>query len=272
MLTLLVRFRQSRFAAGSLVILFALFLTSAAARAAITITNPVAANHLGSIALTQLPPGATGTVTLNPDPVTYLAPPAALSTFMTTFAADAPTQFPGWTATTGAALGGTVTINTYKARDYGSNNFPPPDNLSVPRGGADMNATYVPKNTDPAGLAWVQMFTSNTGPGGANVVHIDPFPNDGTDKGPGYYSNLDAGGINNLNFVDFPSSAITTVPFNRTKTFQLYLVQYDATKKTIIVDDGFSWGYNIVVVPEPASAALVAFLGASLLTARRRAA
>ena len=231
------------------------------ARANITINGPAAANHLNTIALTQLPPGASGSVTLNPDPVTYLAAPAAGSAFMTTFAADVG-QYPGWTAVSGAALGGTLTINSYLARDYGTRNSTPAK--SVPRGGADMNATYAPAGGEPT-LRWIQMFTDNTGPGGAMVMHIDPFPND--DTLPFYYTAAE--GINNLTFDDHPNDAVTSVPFNRTVTFQTYEASFNDTTKVATICDGFSWGYNIVVVPEPGSLSLLIVAGGGFLLARR---
>ena len=229
----------------------------------ITINGPAAANHLNTIALTQLPPGASGSVTLNPDPVTYLAPPVAGSAFMNTFAADV-AQYPGWTAVSGAALGGTLTINSYLARDYGTRNSATPK--SVPRGGADMNATYAPANGEPT-LRWIQMFTDNTGPGGAMVMHIDPFPNDVGDTLPFYYTAAE--GIDNLTFDDHPSDAVTSVPFNRTVTFQTYEASFNDTTMVATIRDGFSWGYNIVVVPEPGSLSLLVLAGGGFLLARR---
>jgi hypothetical protein len=226
--------------------------------AAITIVQPAGANYVESVALTNLPPGATGTVKLNPiKPLAVLAPPAGGSLFMTTFAADVG-QYPGWTAATGAALAGTLTINTYKARDDGN-----------PRGGADMTATYVPAEAEAAmSFAWIQVYTDNAGPGGALRKHIDPWPNDGTDKGPFYYNSDE--GIVNLVFDDHPWDNVSSIPFNRTVTFETYLSTFDSNTKVATIHDGYSWGYTITAIPEPGSLVGVACMLASVLAIRTR--
>src|SRR5271157_5278928 len=88
-----------------------------AATANITIGAPT--NHVHSIALTGCAP-VTGTSTLNPDPITYLAAAAAGGLLDTTFTADAPTQFNGWTlGFAGAALAGNLAVTTYSATNLG---------------------------------------------------------------------------------------------------------------------------------------------------------
>jgi hypothetical protein len=96
-------------------------------------------------------------------------------------------------------------------------------------------------------------------------MHIDPFPND--DTLPFYYTAAE--GINNLTFDDHPSDPVTGVPFNRTVTFQTYEASFDDVNKVATIRDGFSWGYNIVVVPEPGSLSLMILAGGCLLLARR---
>jgi hypothetical protein len=229
------------------------------ANAAITIVQPAGANYVATVALTGLPAGATGSVTLNPaKPLAVLAPPGAGSVFMTTFTADVG-QYPGWTAVAGGALAGSLTINSYKARDYGT-----------PRGGADMNATYAPAVAE-AGMsfAWIQIYTDNAGAGGAQRRHIDPFPNDGTDAGPFYYADTDPGGIVNLVFDDHPSDPVSTVPFNRTVQFETYLSTFNKDTKVATIYDGYSWGYTIAATPEPGT--LTCLLASALtLCVRRR--
>ena len=204
--------------------------------------------------LGNLPAGATGDVTLNPRFfVGYLTPPPAGSTFFTRFAADAVTQFPGWTAVSGSPLGGTLTINEYDARDYAAE---PDPQVSTPAGGADMDATYTRAATDPAiaDLRFIQLFTYNTG-----ISHIDPFPNRYGDTLPWYWTENEHTAYstpNTMSFGDFPVvSGLTQVPFNSSVLFETYLATFDNTTKVATIRDGWRWGYEINVqteaVPEP---------------------
>lgn len=241
-------------------ILGAAFLLSASPgflAAAVTLNQAPDGGYLASIAIAGLPAGATGTSTLNPArPVPLLAPPAAGGNFRNTFTADV-AQYPGWTAVTGAALaGGTINITEYKATS------PAPS----PRGGARMVATFTPAVGDTNTYAWIQMFSDNTGAGGATVRHIDPFPNDGIDAGPFYYNSTE--GINNAQFVDNPSDPVTSIPFNRMVRFETYLSTYNAATKVATIHDGFAWGYDVVAVPEPSVLMLAA--GVYLITFRKR--
>lgn len=217
---------------------------------AFTITQPQGAAYDLSDPLTNLPSGATGEVILNPRFfVGYLAPPAAGATLFTRFGAEAAAQFPSWTAVSGAALNGILTINQYTARDYGQ-----------PRGGADMSATYARAATDPAiaDLRFIQLFTDNTGANGALVSHIDPFPNDDPSGNqlPWYWTEAEHTGnstANTMTFTDSPSDPVTTIPFNRTVRFETYLATFDNTTKVATIRDGWSWGYDVQAVPEPAT-------------------
>jgi hypothetical protein len=218
---------------------------------AFTINLPANANWDILDPLGNLPAGATGTVGLNPVVPKYLAPPAAGSTFFTRFAADAVTQFPGWTAVSGTPLGGILTINEYDARDYAAE---PDPKVSTPAGGVDMDATYTRTATDPAiaDLRFIQMFTYNTG-----KSHIDPFPN--TDTLPWYWTEGEHAYYSTpttMSFGDFPVvSGLTQVPFNSSVLFETYLATFNNTTKVATIHDGWSWGYDINVqteaVPEP---------------------
>jgi hypothetical protein len=215
------------------------------------ITQPQGAAYDLSDPLTNLPPNVRGTVTLNPPVVRYLAPPAAGTTLFTRFSAEAAAQFPNWTAVSGAALDGILTINQYTARDYGE-----------PRGGADMIATYARAATDPAiaNLRFINLFTDNTGANNTLVSHIDPFPNEPGDNLPWYYTEAEHtrnSTADTMTFRDSPSDPVTMIPFNRTVRFETYLATFDNTTNVTTIRDGWSWGYDVeaaaVGAPEPAT-------------------
>jgi hypothetical protein len=219
---------------------------------AFTIKGPTGAAYDLSDPLGKLPAGATGTVTLNPAVVKYLAPPKAGATIFTRFKAEAATQFPNWTAVSGAALGGILTINEYDARDYAAE---PGGGLSTPRGGADMKATYARAAADPtiANLRFIQLFTKNTGTNGALESHIDPFPNDDPsgNKLPWYWTEAEHTAnstATTMTFIDSPSSAVTSIPFNRTARFETYLATFNNNTKVATIRDGWSWGYDVKAV------------------------
>jgi hypothetical protein len=225
-----------------------LLFLSCGASSAITI-NPTPTYYDYSDFLGALPAGAIGTVSLNPANVTYLSPPTAGSLIFTRFAAEAPTEFPGWTAVSAAALNGTLLIDEYDARDFVAEQWDPP--LTVPRGGADMIATYTRVATDPgtADMRFIQVFTKNTGAAGALESHIDPFHND--DTLPWYWTDAEHASHSTatmMGFEDTPSSLVTAVPFHRSARFETYLATFDTTTKEAQIRDGWSWGYDIAVV------------------------
>lgn len=218
---------------------------------AFTIKGPRGAAYDLSDPLGDLPAGATGTVTLNPAVVKYLAPPAAGANLFTQFKAEAATQFPNWTAVSGAALGGILTINEYDARDYVAE---PDPELFTPRGGADMIATYARAATDPAiaNLRFIQLFTHSGGSDGA-VSHIDPFPNDDPsgNKLPWYWTEAEhrqKSTATTMTFDDGASYFVKSIPVNRTARFETYLATFDNTTKVATIRDGWSWGYDIKAV------------------------
>ena len=250
---------------------------------AFTIVGPTGANYRPSVDLTELvivpyAPGAlVGTVKLNPtqDPKLpkpwdniYLDPPANNADIFDVFAADAATQFAGWTAKPGAALGGTLTINTYQAIDCGTPVTPIDifvcDGKSVPRGAAAIIATYARGAADPAikDLRFISLFTDNRGENGALVSHIDPFPND--DDLPWYYTEgqtteswrpTGANPPTATLFQDLPSDSIRKIPFSRVVRFETYLATFDLATKDATIHDGWRWGYDITArCPAPRKA------------------
>ncbi len=238
-----------------------LYVLSTPASAAITIVQAAGADYVPMVAVTGLPAGASGKVTLDPASVTHLGAPGMGSDFLATFAADV-AQYPGWTAVTGAALNGTLTIEKYQA-------ISPHTTIASPSGGARMRASYVVEPMDGFALTdlkWIQTFTDNTGMGGALVSHIDPFPNDDPAKAPWYYTAAEDGGTLSV-FVDVPGDAISSIPFHRTVAFETYLATFDLANKVATIHDGFAWGYEIVVVPEP-STWILCMIGAVLIVLR----
>jgi hypothetical protein len=243
---------------------------------AFTIVGPTGDNYRDSVNLTKLvivpyAPGAlVGTVKLNPtqDPKLhwdniYLTPPDVGADIFDVFAADAATQFAGWTAKPGDALGGTLTINTYKARDYGNAAEAVPGDV-IPGGGADMVAIYARGAADPAikDLRFISLFTDNRGENGALVSHIDPFDNN--DDLPWYYTEalttasqrpLGATSPTAMLFKDFPGDTITKIPFSRVVRFETYLATFDLETKDATIHDGWRWGYDITALcPAPRKA------------------
>lgn len=245
-----------------------LMFSGAVAPADIIITPPpMGADYVPTTPVTGLPPGATGTVTLTPAKVGHLNAPAVGSDFMNTFVADV-AQYPGWTAVTGAALTGTFTVARYQALSPTGN-----PNLMTPNGGARLQGSYAVNAADGFALTdlkWIQMYTETNPGGGAGVRHIDPFPND--DNRPWYLTAAEDGGTL-ANFSDRPGDHISAIPFSRSVVFETYLASFNNTTKVATIHDGFSWGYQINVVPEPSSWLLM-LVGVGVLAfrlTRRRA-
>ena len=214
-------------------VLFVLVISAANAHADIMIGAPT--NHVNT-----LPGPLRFSTSLTPDPVVYVAAAVAGGLLATTFAADIG-QFPGWTLAFGGALNGTLNITDYLAVVAGN------------RGGARMDATYVPAATDPAGVTFVNLFvSSNSG------THIDPFPNDDTE--PLYYTAAERA-MFGLRFLDNPSRPCPALCPGAT-TFDTYLATFNAATMRVTVYDGWEWGYR--VVPGPPTAFLIS-LGAALL-------
>ncbi|MEX0678928.1 MAG: PEP-CTERM sorting domain-containing protein [Pirellulales bacterium] len=243
-------------------------LPCAPALAVTMLVLPTGGDYVPTVPLAGLPPGATGVVTLNPAPATYLGAPVLGSNFRNTFAADV-AQYPGWTAVAGSLLNGTLTIEKYQAvSPTGS------PTLALPNGGARMRATYAIDAEDGYALAdfkWIQMFTDNTGPGGALVRHIDPFPND--DGLPWYFNVAEDGGTL-ATFSDIPGDHVSSIPFNRTARFETYLATFNMNTQVARIHEGFAWGYNIVAVPEPTTWVLcvigLAFFASQLVRSRSK--
>lgn len=253
---------------------------------AFDIVGPTGANYRESVDLTKLlivpyaPDALVGTVKLNPtqDPKLpkpwdnlYLPPPPNNANIFTVFNADAATQFAGWTAKPGAALGGRLSIINYQAVDCGTPLTPKEQALCtanginrIPGGGAIMDAFYRKGAADPAiqDLRFIQLFTDNTGKNGALDSHIDPVPN--SDNLPWYYTeeqttaNQGPPGANPptvMAFSDGPSDPVNEIPFNRTVRFETYLATFDLATKVATIHDGWRWGYDITALcPAPQKA------------------
>jgi hypothetical protein len=280
--------RALRLSEPALAAVLALAFLWTATPSALAFSISAPATYDASDPLTLLPGGGTGTVSLNPAAITHLNPPGMGSNLFTTFAADAPTQYTGWTITQGATLNGSMAINLYIARDCPTDGSggPPKQCGTVinPAGGAGINATFTPDPNfppTPTTLRFLQMFIDNTGAGGATVRHIDPFPNDDPNsladpnQGLPWYWTESEHATNStattMTFLDFPADHVSELPFNRTVRFELYLSSFNTGTKVATVHDGFSWGYDVVAVPEPSAALLVGFGLAALAFARRRA-
>ncbi|MCW3094435.1 MAG: hypothetical protein JWL77_53 [Chthonomonadaceae bacterium] len=228
------------------------------AKAQITIGAPT--NHVNSVPITGLPANVFATSTLIPDPMVRLAPAVAGGLLDTTFTADL-AQYPGWTLNFGAALGGTLAVTDYQAKNLGGG-----------VGGARLNATYTPGGADPAVLTYLQVFQQTGTFTANNATHIDPFPRGYTT--PFYYTAAEQATFG-LNFVDNPStnSASVLAPSVRTTTFSVYLVDFNLAAKTVTAHDGWTWGYSVVATtPEPGTITMVLCftLSGSVLALRRR--
>jgi hypothetical protein len=208
-----------------------IFLAFAAAawttvQGAITVVNPAPANHTA----TSTCPAADGNNKLAPDPVLYLAPPAAGQGVLAELANTKNTSFAGWTFNVGAALNGTLTIDHYISSFAGTH-----------YSGAQFQATYAPGAGDPANLRWVQMVDTSSPQTGATSPYIDPYPND--DTLPFYYTepeNKQWG----LVFSDYPKRSH---PPTSSVTWRgnLYLVDWDGkTPGAVTVHDGVKWGFD----------------------------
>jgi len=183
---------------------------------------------------------------LNPESVIYLDPPGSESSFATTFFNDIG-GYNEWTLGFGEALNGVLTINSYEA--ITGNCY----------GGAHMDATYTPEDSDQSSLAWIQMYSDNVGDG---RVHIDPWPND--DDQPFYWTDEEHE-LHGLNLIDWPRDPCPgSCDLHRWVRFETYLCSWDPDPPghdlmTVTVHDGFYWGYDVTCtsVPEPATILLL---------------
>lgn len=193
------------------------------------------------------------------------------------------TAFGGWTfdyATKWKSVGGTLTIDSYKARA--------PFQAFA---GAELTARYNRAVGDPTNLRWIQLvipkqpfdpdatYNANTGElvnagpiAAATGPFIDPYPNDGADGGPFYWHGGEiaghTGGANfDLRFRDFPQVPVTMTKANGLN-FQLYLVEWDGATNVYFLD-AINWGFRGRWVPTPGAASL-ATIGMTLIAVRRR--
>ncbi len=237
------------------------YLGTATAFGNITINGPAAGNHINTLPATD----ADDTITLNPDPVTYV--PTATAAMKGALAA----QFPAWTFVYMGGLNGTLNINSYEATTTGDDN-----------GGGLIDATYTRAATDPAiaDLHWIQLVTTNYPLGGGPVTgYIDPLPND--DTLPFYWTLPEDGNALDGNktattyhFYDNSSRNDRTDPDLINWSGQLMLASWDGNDPgTVYVYDGINWGWTLVdTVPEPSSVAALLLVGGLALKRQRRTA
>ncbi|MCU0984668.1 MAG: PEP-CTERM sorting domain-containing protein [Acetobacteraceae bacterium] len=252
---------------------FVMATAASAAQAALTldVSGLTGANYRERVPLTLIgaPPGAYGHVELEWDMPRLRSSVGFSQAAQNAFVADAPTQFPGWTFTEAAAeVFGMISVTRYTAEDI--------DAVVFGRGGAQINATYMPAAGDPPFLAWVSYYADNLG---GPRAHIDPFPNDDVgEQLPFYYNTSAEEGISRLDFSDAPSDRVSSIPFYRYVFFETYLVGYDpaqiddgAAGGQVSVYGGFEWGYVIVAnVPEPGTLMLLVVGIAGVLLVRSR--
>lgn len=207
------------------------------------IQGPATGNHIHQLVIS--PDGDT--VTLTPDPVTYLA--GATDAMKAALAAD----FPAWNFNYAAGLNGTLNIDRYKATSEGPHN-----------GGGMLELTYTRAPTDPAiaNLHWIQMVVTNVPLGGGPITgYIDPRPND--DSLPFYWTLVEDNNLNGnktastYRFFDNSSRTCLDHPDLITWRAELMLASWDgADPGNVTVYDGIRWGWDLKCVPEPSSLVL----------------
>ncbi len=224
-----------------LLIAVAACLGAAPAFGAITITGP--ADHLHQLVVA--PDGDT--VTLNPDPVTYLG--AATANMQATLAGE----WPDWSFDFSqfGILDGTLNIETYRAETNGPHT-----------GGGKLEATYTRDANDPLieHLYWIQMVDTNRPAGGSTSPYIDPRPNDDPppflplpfywtlveDNDPAWGNKTDT----TYHFSDFSYRPCATHPDSITWRGELMLAYWnpDNPAGTVFVLDGIRWGWDFQCV------------------------
>jgi hypothetical protein len=220
-----------------ILLFFVVFSGISSAFGGIIISGPAPGNHVSQLVI---PPDGD-TITLNPDPVTYLA--AATSSIKAALTAE----FPVWNFTYSSGLSGTLNINEYKATSAGAHN-----------GGGLLDATYTRAASDPliADLFWIQMVVTNVPLGGGSVTgYIDPRPND--DSLP-FYPDVDYNKTaTTFSFFDTSRRSCGSHPGFITWRGELMLASWDGSDPgNVTVYDGIRWGWDLKCVPEPTSVVL----------------
>lgn len=179
-----------------------------------------------------------------------------------------------WTFSWGDNLNGTLTVDHYKAYDKHRD--------GICGHGAEFSCHYVPADTDPDNLNWVQVFEASYDkegiPAGTSIV--DPFQNDGTDDAPFYFSNLDDPKryyypkvipADSIIFGDTPiAEHYEDTAWSGWLRLNLFLASWDtATPHELTIHDGVRWGYDAECVPVPMSVVL-GLIGLAMIHRMRR--
>ncbi|MBN1909214.1 MAG: hypothetical protein JW818_05705 [Pirellulales bacterium] len=194
----------------------------------------------------------------------------------------------GWTITTGAALEGTLEIETYYAWVTNA----PTDTIGGSSwgggsaecyGGAHFRVEYKPQGNDPTDIHWIQAIYTNCA--------LDHGKTNGYDAGGGYWEYLDNAETPDTNpfydndppdpatateFLDIPSRYCPQhecPPCGGTCDWeaQVFIATWDEAASTITVyEDGIWWGFNLSCVPEPSSFIMWGVVATGMIVCRWR--
>ncbi len=198
---------------------------------------------------------------LNPNPITRLAGPS--QAFIDAFN----TYFPDWsyTANYTKPWTGTLTIDSYKAVDYGvGSEKHDPGCIDIPglHGmGAELKCHYAPGDNDGIErFRWIQIIITSDPAGGLApyTPYVDPWGDPPEDNLPFYFKEgewTDWGLADEKWFLDRPRRecpCLGTVSWQA----ELYLVDWrtvpgSTTDNYVFVTEGIRWGFEINCVPEP---------------------
>jgi hypothetical protein len=146
-------------------------------------------------------------------------------------------------------------------------------NRTIAGGGAHFRAEYVPGDSDPTDIHWIQVVSTNCplthgttngyDAGGGYWQYLD---NSDTPKTNPFYDNDPPDPATATEFLDIPSRCCPdhTCPCYGTCDWdaQVFVATWDeSNKKMTIYEDGIWWGFEIACVPEPSSFIVWSLLG-----------